>query len=61
MRIEPGSRLRRLLGAPTVRVNSQHHQGIRDLKSDPWLLAVQWHPEELAERAVFRGFAEACA
>ncbi len=83
VRIEPGSRLHRLLSAATASVNSQHHQGIRALaaplratalaedglieavegadEAGVWLLAVQWHPEELAERAVFRGFAEACA
>lgn len=27
----------------------------------PWLLAVQWHPEDLTERALFEGFARAVA
>jgi putative glutamine amidotransferase len=27
----------------------------------PWLLAVQWHPEDLTERALFDGFARAVA
>jgi putative glutamine amidotransferase len=27
----------------------------------PWMLAVQWHPEDLAERALFDGFAQAVA
>ena len=26
---------------------------------DPWLLAVQWHPEDEVEGALFRGFAAA--
>jgi len=25
----------------------------------PWVLAVQWHPEDLTERALFDGFARA--
>ncbi len=27
----------------------------------PWMLAVQWHPEDLTERALFEGFAQAVA
>jgi putative glutamine amidotransferase len=27
--------------------------------SAPWMLAVQWHPEDDAERALFQGFADA--
>jgi putative glutamine amidotransferase len=27
----------------------------------PWILAVQWHPEDLTERALFDGFARALA
>jgi putative glutamine amidotransferase len=27
----------------------------------PWIVAVQWHPEDLAERALFDGFARAVA
>ena len=27
----------------------------------PWMLAVQWHPEDLTERALFEGFARAVA
>jgi hypothetical protein len=27
--------------------------------SGPWTLAVQWHPEDDVEGALFRGFAEA--
>jgi putative glutamine amidotransferase len=29
--------------------------------SAPWMLAVQWHPEDLTERALFDGFARAVA
>jgi putative glutamine amidotransferase len=28
---------------------------------DPWIVAVQWHPEDLTERALFEGFAQAVA
>jgi len=28
---------------------------------EPWMLAVQWHPEDEVEGALFRGFAEALA
>jgi putative glutamine amidotransferase len=27
----------------------------------PWIVAVQWHPEDLTERALFEGFAKAVA
>src|SRR2546426_6834844 len=27
----------------------------------PWMVAVQWHPEDLTERALFDGFARAVA
>jgi len=27
----------------------------------PWTVAVQWHPEDLTERALFEGFARAVA
>jgi len=68
VRIQPGSRAAAALGAPTVTVNSVHHQAIKDLapglvasawthdglieaaESGPgasWILAVQWHPEEM--------------
>lgn len=84
VRIEPGSRLRELLGAERVEVNSLHHQGIKRLapgltatafapdglieaieRSDgPFLMGVQWHPEEMVEahapmRRLFAGFVEA--
>jgi len=30
-------------------------------KNGPWIVAVQWHPEDLTERALFDGFARAVA
>jgi putative glutamine amidotransferase len=80
VKIEPNARVARFLGAGSVRVNSMHHQGIRDvgrglrvtavapdgliegLESDNghYVVAVQWHPEALAQdkgmRALFRDF-----
>ena len=29
--------------------------------NEPWIVAVQWHPEDLTERALFQGFARAVA
>lgn len=29
--------------------------------TEPWIVAVQWHPEDLTERALFDGFARAVA
>jgi len=81
LRIEPESLLHRTLGTVGARVNSRHHQAIRELaptlratawaedgviegvepahRAAPWTLAVQWHPEDDTEDALFRGFAEA--
>lgn len=69
IRVEPGSRLRQVLGETEMTVNSMHHQGIKRLApglrpsafapdgliegvesaNGNYLVAVQWHPEELAE------------
>lgn len=68
--VRDGTQLAEILGAGERRVNSMHHQGIRDLargfivsatapdgliegielKSEQFLLAVQWHPEALSEK-----------
>lgn len=83
VRSAPGSRLRTLLGGGPVRVNSLHHQAVRELGAGlvvtarapdgvvealeapdhPFLLGVQWHPEELvadgAMLGLFRAFVAA--
>jgi putative glutamine amidotransferase len=81
LRVEPHTLLHRTLGTVGARVNSRHHQAIRDLAptlratawaedgviegvervagAAAWTLAVQWHPEDDTEDALFRGFAEA--
>jgi putative glutamine amidotransferase len=68
--IREGTRLAEILGGGERKVNSMHHQGIRQLASgfvvsatapdgliegiegrgDQFLIAVQWHPEALAEK-----------
>jgi putative glutamine amidotransferase len=93
--VDPASRLRALVGAPEVDVNSRHHQavarlapGLRAVAWHPatekdgqplveavealdgskWVVAVQWHPENLvtlgnpaatAALGLFKGFAQA--
>ncbi len=68
VRVAEHSRLARILGVREARVNSMHHQGVKDLAPglvpsavapdgliegveapDRFLVAVQWHPEELTD------------
>ena len=84
VRVDPDSKLGRVLGGESIQVNSSHHQAIGKVADrlrvsarapdgiiegaewvadDWWMLAVQWHPEELTrdgkpwDRALFRAFA----
>ena len=52
--------------APALRANAWAEDGViegaeRKDPGAPWTLAVQWHPEDNVEDALFRGFAEAIA
>jgi putative glutamine amidotransferase len=47
VRVEQGTRLAEILGAPLVQVNSLHHQGIKDLA--PILKATAFAPDGLIE------------
>ena len=68
VRIDPASRLAKIVGATELSVNTSHHQAIAELgrhleavawsadgiveaaeddRPDRFILAVQWHPEEL--------------
>lgn len=72
VRVEPGTILGRIAGAPEIGVNSRHHQAIDhpagglvvsarapdgvieaiEARDGRWLVAVQWHPENLTDDAV---------
>jgi len=54
VRVAPESRLRRILGAEEIWVNSLHHQAIRDL-AEP-LRPAAWAPEGIVEAAELRGY-----
>lgn len=79
--VQPKSRLAAILNAERVRVNSFHHQAIRDLgerlvvtaqspdgvieavelEDKPFVLGVQWHPEDMSEMSgLFKAFVQAC-
>jgi putative glutamine amidotransferase len=49
--------------APGLRVSASAPDGVIECvepaNGGPWMLAVQWHPEDDVEEALFRGFAEA--
>jgi len=52
--------------APTLRATAWAEDGViegveRTDRAAPWMLAVQWHPEDDTEDALFRGFAQAIA
>jgi len=52
--------------APALRANAWAEDGViegaeRQDPRAPWALAVQWHPEDDVENALFRGFADAIA
>ena len=86
VRVEPDSRLARIVGRDDVPVNSMHHQAVSTLPpafrtvavapdgvieaierpGAPFVVAVQWHPEELyreraEQAALFRAFVDAAA
>lgn len=83
--IDAGSRIADAIGETAIRVNSFHHQAVKDVapslkvtarapdgiieglepkSEDWWMMAVQWHPEEMNDspepwdRGIFRAFAD---
>lgn len=79
------SRLAGIVGAPTLEVNSRHHQAVKrlgtglvavahahdgviealELPGDQFVVAVQWHPEDMVSefdsaRRLFAAFVEVC-
>ena len=83
--IDSGSLIARAVGTTDCRVNSFHHQSVKDVAEgmkvtarsadgviegmestspDWWVLAVQWHPEEMTnspepwDRGLFKAFAD---
>jgi putative glutamine amidotransferase len=83
--VTAGSKLFSIVKAGEIRVNTLHHQGIKDLSEHlsavgdcmedglceavemddyPFLLGVQWHPEELTaypqHKNIFAEFVRAC-
>jgi putative glutamine amidotransferase len=54
VRLDEKSRLRGILGAPEVGVNSLHHQGICDLA--PEIIASAWAPDGLVEAIELPGY-----
>jgi putative glutamine amidotransferase len=53
IQVAEGSRLAQILGEPILRVNSMHHQGIRDLA--PGLVSTAHAPDGLVEAAELPG------
>lgn len=52
-RVEPGSRLHREIRSETLRINSFHHQGVKDLA--PELRATAWADDGLVEAVELKG------
>ena len=85
IKIEPDSRLAKIMGTTATTVVSWHHQAVQNVipgwqivarapdglieaieyKYHPWMVAVQWHPEQSAKSlphcGIFRAFVEAAA
>jgi gamma-glutamyl-gamma-aminobutyrate hydrolase PuuD len=49
VRLEPGSRVRELLGANEIEVNSRHHQAVLPETLAPGLIATAYSPDGLVE------------